>query len=210
MGNALSFPAVLNVMPTGVAVALLCLAVTVEILTVPVIVLPGGTMTLLAGALIGAGRPPLEVAVPVCVAVIAADQLAYVSGAVIVSWWRRRHPERAGQSSPARQGRAARWMAATMPSLAGASGMAYREFAPRLLAMRVPWLAAALFAGTVAADSLRKIGHVAGVAGVVASVLVIAGVFLARHRPRQVRELIGKLGLVPRAFLHRTRLVGRR
>lgn len=200
----------LNALPTAVAVALLCLAVTAEILVVPVIILPGGTVTLLAGALIGAGRPPAEVAIPVCAAVIAADQLAYFSGAFIVSWWRRRRPERSRPAPSVRRGRAARWLAATMPSLAAANGMPYREFAPRLLVMRVPWLAAALFAGTLAADSLRAIGHVAGVAGVIASVVVVAGLFLARHRPQELRELTGKARFAPRVLRCRTRLASRR
>ena len=40
-------------------------------------------MTLLAGALIGAGRPALAVALPVVAAVFAGDQLAYFSGAAV-------------------------------------------------------------------------------------------------------------------------------
>jgi hypothetical protein len=49
--------------------------------------------------------------------------------------------------------------------------------------MRVPWLAAALSVGTLAARSLAGIGHVAGIAGLVASALVVAGLLAARHRP---------------------------
>ena len=43
------------------------MGVAVEIV-VPAVLLPGGTMTLPAGALIGAGGPALAVAVPVAVA----------------------------------------------------------------------------------------------------------------------------------------------
>src|ERR1700749_419851 len=100
MVSAASLPPVLNAMPTAIAVAVLCVAVAAEIVAVPVIILPGGTVTLLAGALIGAGRPAAEVAIPICAAVIAADQLAYFSGAIIISWWRRRRPERAGNPPP--------------------------------------------------------------------------------------------------------------
>jgi membrane protein DedA with SNARE-associated domain len=194
---------VLNAMPTAVAVAVLCVAVTAEIIAVPVIILPGGTVTLLAGALIGAGRPAVEVAVPICVSVIVADQLAYFGGAIVISWWHRRHQEKAGSVPRARQGRAAKWLAATMPALAGATGMPYREFAPRLLVMRVPWLAAALFAGTLAADSLREIGHVAGVAGLIASILVIAGLVIVRHRPDSLRRLVDETGSAVRTLLRR-------
>ncbi|HEX6453645.1 MAG TPA: hypothetical protein VF060_29785 [Trebonia sp.] len=195
MVSAAALLPVLNAMPTAVAVVVLCVAVVVEIVAVPVIILPGGTVTLLAGALVGAGRPAAEVVIPVCAAVIAADQLAYFSGAFIISWWHRRRPERAGNPAPlARRGRAAKWLAATMPSLAGASDMPYREFAPRLLAMRAPWLAAALWAGTLAADSLREIGHVAGVVGLIASALVIGGLALVRWRPQALRDLARRTG----------------
>ena len=47
----------------------------------------------------------------------------------------------------------------------------------------LPWLVAALCAGTLAARSLAGIGHVAGIAGLVASALVVAGLLVARHRP---------------------------
>jgi membrane protein DedA with SNARE-associated domain len=83
---ASALPAALDALPTVAAVAVLCVGVAVEIVVVPAVLLPGGTMTLLAGALIGAGRPALAVAVPVAVAVIAGDQLAYVSGAVVIGW----------------------------------------------------------------------------------------------------------------------------
>lgn len=199
MVSAAALPPVLNAMPTAVAVAVLCVAVAAEIVAVPLIILPGGTVTLLAGALIGAGRPAAEVAIPVCAAVIAADQLAYFSGAFIISWWHRRRPERAGKpASSARRGWAAKWLAATMPSLAGASDISYREFAPRLLVMRAPWLAAALWAGTLAAASLRAIGHVAGVVGLVASVVVIGGFILAHRRPEVLRSLARRLRSVRR------------
>jgi membrane protein DedA with SNARE-associated domain len=195
MVSAAALPPVLNAMPTAIAVTVLCVAVAAEIVAVPVIILPGGTMTLLAGALIGAGRPAAEVVIPVCAAVIAADQLAYFSGAFIISWWHRRRPEREGTRTPlTRRGRTAKWLAATMPSLAGASDMPYREFAPRLLVMRVPWLAAGLWAGTLAADSLREIGHVAGVVGLIASFLVIGCLALLRWRPRAVRDLARRAG----------------
>ena len=181
-------PAALNALPTAAAVAVLCAGVVVEIVVVPAVLLPGGTMTLLAGALIGAGRPALAVAVPVAVAVIAGDQLAFVSGAAVIGWWRRRRPGPAAEQ-PERRGRAAAWLAASMPSLAGASGMRYRPFAARVLVMRVLWLAVALSVGALAADSLAKIGHVAGIAGLVASGVVVAGLLVAHRRPGVVRAV---------------------
>lgn len=204
MVSAGSLPSVLNAMPTAVAVAVLCVAVAVEIIVVPVMVLPGGTMTLLAGALIGAGRPAFEVGIPVCAAVLAADQIAYFGGAVVIGWWHRRHPERAGTFPGIRRGRAAKWLTATMPALAGASEMPYRDFVPRLIAMRAAWLAAALSAGTLAADSLREIGHVAGVAGLIASVVVIVALVLVRRRPRAPRELARRTASAVRALLYRS------
>ncbi|HEY2199267.1 MAG TPA: hypothetical protein VGH69_16475, partial [Mycobacterium sp.] len=72
------------------------------------------------------------------------------------------------------------------------------------------WLAAALFAGTLAADSLREIGHVAGVAGLIASVLVIAGLVVVRRRPDSLRALVDKTGSAVRTLLRRSRLVCRR
>jgi membrane protein DedA with SNARE-associated domain len=204
MVSAAALLPVLNAMPTAIAVAVLCVAVAAEIVAVPVIILPGGTMTLLAGALIGAGRPAAEVAVPVCAAVIAADQLAFFGGAIVISWWHRRRGERAGSLPGARHGRAARWLTATMPALAGATGMPYGQFVPRMLVMRAPWLAAALAAGTLAADSLRGIGHVAGVAGLIASVVVIAGLVLVRRRPHGPRDLIYRTGAALRALVRRS------
>jgi len=170
----------LSALPTVAAVGVLCAAVLVEIVAVPGVLLPGGTVTLLAGALIGAGRPPLAVAIPVAAAVIAGDQLAYFGGAAVTGWWRRRRPGRPARA-PARSGRAVAWFTAAMPSLAGAAGLRYRPFAVRVLVMRVPWLAAALTAGALAAHSLATIGHAAGVVGLVASVLVLAALLAVRH-----------------------------
>ncbi len=178
----------LNALPTAAAVAALCVAVVAEIVLVPAVLLPGGTVTLLAGALIGAGRPALAVAVPVIVAVVAGDQLAFFSGAALTGWWRRRRPGRAEQQ-PARRGRTAAWLTASMPSVAGGAGMRYRSFAARILVMRVPWLAAALSAGILAAHSLARIGHVAGIAGLVASGVVLTVLLVAHHRPGAVREV---------------------
>ncbi|MGH3214709.1 MAG: hypothetical protein ACRDL9_09055 [Trebonia sp.] len=182
----------LNALPTAAAVAALCVAVVAEIVLVPAVLLPGGTVTLLAGALIGAGRPALAVAVPVVVAVVAGDQLAFFGGAVVTGWWRRRRPGRAEQqpgAQPARRGRTAAWLTASMPSVAGGAGMRYRSFAARILVMRVPWLAAALSAGTLAAHSLARIGHVAGIAGLVASGVVLTALLVAHHRPGAVRAV---------------------
>lgn len=185
------FPA-LNALPTAAAVATLCVAVVVEIVLVPAVLLPGGTVTLLAGALIGAGRPALAVAVPVVAAVVAGDQLAFFGGAAVTGWWRRRRPGRAEQGSgaqPARRGRTAAWLTASMPSVAGGAGMRYRSFAARILVMRVPWLAAALSAGTLAAHSLARIGHVAGIAGLVASGVVLTALLVVHRRPGAVRAV---------------------
>jgi membrane protein DedA with SNARE-associated domain len=74
-----------------------------------------------------------------------------------------------------------------MPTVAGAVRMPYRSFAVRLIIMRVPWLAAALSAGTLAAKWLGDIGHVVGVGGVIASLIVLACLLVARHRPGAVR-----------------------
>jgi membrane protein DedA with SNARE-associated domain len=185
------FPA-LNALPTAAAVSALCVAVVAEIVVVPAVLLPGGTMTLLAGALIGAGRPALAVAIPVIVAVIAGDQLAFFSGAAVTGWWRRRRPGRAEEEPGpqlARRGRTAAWLTASMPSLAGGAGMRYRSFAARILVMRVPWLATALIAGTLAAHSLARIGHVAGIAGLVASGVVLTALLVAHQRPGAVRAV---------------------
>jgi undecaprenyl-diphosphatase len=182
LANAPGLPSALNALPTAAAVSVLCVAVLIEIVAVPAMLLPGGTMTLLAGALIGAGRPAFAVAVPVVAAVIAGDQLAYFGGAAVTGWWRRRRPARE-PALPARRGRAAAWLAAAMPSLAGAAGLRYRPFAVRVLIMRVPWLAAALSAGALAARSLAGIGHTLGLVGLAASAVVLAGLLAARHRP---------------------------
>jgi hypothetical protein len=182
-------------MPTAVAVSVLCAAVIIEIVAVPAVLLPGGTVTLLAGALIGAGRPALAVALPVVAAVIAGDQLAYFSGSAVAGWWRRRRPGRTAgpparaAGAPARRGQAAAWLTAAMPSLAGGAGISYRSFAVRVVVMRVPWLAAALAAGALAAGSLAGIGHVAGVVGLAASVVVVMGLLAARHGPGLMRAL---------------------
>jgi membrane protein DedA with SNARE-associated domain len=187
-----AFLPALNALPTAAAVAALCAAVVVEIVLVPAVLLPGGTVTLLAGALIGAGRPALAVAVPVVAAVIAGDQLAFFSGAAVTGWWRRRRPGRAKQESgaqPARRGRTAAWLTASMPSVAGGAGMRYRSFAARILVMRVPWLVAALSAGTLAAHSLARIGHVAGLAGLVASGAVLTVLLVVHARPGAVRAV---------------------
>jgi membrane protein DedA with SNARE-associated domain len=191
-----ALPSALNGLPTAAAVAVLCVAVIVEIVVVPAVLLPGGTVTLLAGALIGAGRPALAVAIPVIVAVVGADQLAFFGGAAVIGWWRRRRPEREEEREEqqrkraARRGRAATWLTAAMPSIAGAARMPYRSFAARMAIMRVPWLAAALSAGTLAAKSLAEIGHVAGIIGLVASAVVVAGFFIARHRPDAIRAVV--------------------
>jgi membrane-associated protein len=169
----------LGAMPTAVAVGVLCAAVIIEIVVLPAVLLPGGTVTLLAGALIGTGRPALAVALPVVAAVIAGDQLAYFGGSVVAGWWRR---HRAGprRERTARRGRAAVWLTAAMPSLAGGAGIGYRSFAARVTVMRVPWLAAALTAGALAARSLAGIGHVAGIAGLAASAVVVGCLLAAR------------------------------
>jgi membrane-associated protein len=179
---ATAVPHALSALPAAAAVAALCVGVIVEIVAVPAVLLPGGTMTLLAGALIGAGRPTMGVAIPIVAAVLVGDQLAYFSGATVIGWWRRRRPGRRTDKPSPRFGRAATWLTASMPSLAGAARVPYRAFAGRLLIMRAPWLAAALIAGTLAARSLTAIGHVAGIAGVVASVVVVLGLLAIRHR----------------------------
>ena len=183
MSSAAAAPLLLSALPTAAAAGVLCAAVLVEIVAVPGVLLPGGTMTLLAGALIGAGRPALAVAVPVAAAVIAGDQLAYFGGATVTGWWRRHRPGRSARE-PARGGqggRAVAWFTAAMPSLAGAAGMRYRPFAVRVLVMRVPWLAAALTTGALAARSLAAIGHAAGIVGVAASAIALAGLLAARY-----------------------------
>jgi hypothetical protein len=140
-------------------VGVLCAAVIVEIVVMPT-VLPGATITLLAGALIGAGRPALAVAVPLAAAIIAGDQLAYLSCAAVTGWWRRRRPDR--HERRVRQGLVESWFAAAMPSLAGAAGLSYRQFVPRVLTLRAPWLAAALGAGHSPPSPLRTSGMSSG------------------------------------------------
>ena len=78
---ASALPPTLSALPTGLAVSVLCVAVVVEIVAVPGVLLPGGTMTLLAGALIGSGRPVAAVAIPVVAAVIRAGRRAAPRGA---------------------------------------------------------------------------------------------------------------------------------
>lgn len=201
-------PSALSGLPTAVAVAALCAAVVVEIIAIPGMLLPGATVTLIAGALIGSGRPVLAVAVPMVIAVIGADQLAYFSGAALIDWWRRRRApaERdgasrapaAGQGRAAGQRRAANWLTAAMPTVAGAVRMPYHAFAVRLIILRIPWLAAALSAGTLAARWLGDIGHVVGVGGVIASLVVLACLLVARHRPAAVRAFARGTGALRR------------
>lgn len=187
----------LHALPTAVAVGALCAAVVVEIIVVPAVVLPGGTMTLLAGALIGTGRPAFAVAIPVAAAVVAGDQMAYVGGAAVIGWWRRRRPGGTGERR-VRRGRTAAWLTAAMPSLAGAAGMRYRVFAVRMLVMRLPWLTAALSIGALAADSLARISHVAGIAGLVASLVVVAGLLIVHRRPGVLRAVARRVTLLRR------------
>lgn len=176
----------LNAMPTVAAVGVLCVAAVVEIVALPAVLLPGGTVTFLAGALIGTGRQELAVAIPVAIAVIGGDQLAYFTGAAVTRWWRRRRP---GRQRPIRSGPLAAWFAAAMPSLAAAAGLSYRSFAVRALTMRLPWLTGALGAGTLAASSIEHLGHVLGIITVIISGVVIAGLLTARYRPGSVRAL---------------------
>lgn len=182
MAGAAALPHALNVLPTAAAVAMLCILVAAEIAAVPGVLLPGATVTLLAGALIGAGRPVLAVAVPVSAAVLGGDQLAYRTGAAVTAWWSRHRPGRAGTGRPPQQGRAMRWLTAAAPSLAGATGMPYRAFAVRILAMRLPWLTGLLAVGALAANSLAAIGRVAGIAGLAASAAVTAVLLTVRGR----------------------------
>src|SRR5260370_42205315 len=104
IAGAAAVPHALNVLPTAAAAAVLCGLVIAEIAGLPGVLLPGGTMTLLAGALIGSGRPALAVAVPVAAAVIGGDHLAYLSGSAMIGWWRRRRPGRIRDRHAARQG----------------------------------------------------------------------------------------------------------
>jgi membrane protein DedA with SNARE-associated domain len=178
-------PSALNAMPTAVVVGVLCIAVIVEIVAMPT-VLPGATITLLAGALIGAGRPVLAVAVPLAVAVVGGDQLAYFTGTAVSNWWGRRRPGRPARR--VRGGPVESWFAAALPALAGASGLRYRQFAVRVLALRLPWLAAALAAGALAAQSIGRIGHVMGIAGLPVTGCVLVVLLLARRRAGAARR----------------------
>ena len=56
------------------------------------------------------------------------------------------------------------------------------------LVLRIPWLAAALGAGALAADCIAGIGHVAGIVGIAASCLVVAGLLIARRRAASARR----------------------
>jgi len=183
---AAQLPAALNTMPTAAVVGILCAAAMVEIVILPAVLLPGGTITLLAGALIGTGRPAFAVAIPVAAAVIGGDQLAYVTGTAVTSWWRHRSGRRTIRHRP-RQA----WFVAAFPSLAGAAGLRYRPFAVRALVLRIPWLAAALAVGALAAGSIARIGHVAGIVGIAASCLVVAGLLIARRRAASARKAKG-------------------
>src|SRR5260370_6788457 len=203
IAGAAAVPHALNALPTAAAVAVLWGLAIAEIAALPGVRLPGGTMTLLAGALIGSGRPALAVAVPVAAAVIAGDHLANLSGSAVIGWWRRRRPGRTRDRRAAGQGRAEGWLTAAMPSLAGAAQMPYRSFALRLLALRLPWLAGLLAAAALAAHSLAAIGPVAGIAGLAASAAAAAALLAGRRRlplrafarPPQAR--LGGLRLAP-------------
>jgi hypothetical protein len=56
---ASGLPSALSALPTAAAVSVLCVAVVVEIVAMPAVLLPGGTMTLLAGGRGTRGRQPL-------------------------------------------------------------------------------------------------------------------------------------------------------
>ncbi len=181
-------PSALTALPTAAMVGVLCAAVIGEIVITPT-VLPGATITLVAGALIGAGRPALAVAVPLIAAIVAGDQLAYFGGAAVIRWLRRRRP---GRPVPReRRGRVESWLAAAMPSLAGAAGLRYRQFVPRVLVLRVPWLVAALGAGMLAAKSLARLGHVIGLAGVITTGVVVLALVIFRRRGVAGRRAAG-------------------
>jgi membrane-associated protein len=196
-----ALPHVLTTLPTAAAVAVVCVLVVAEIVAVPGMLLPGGTMTLLAGALIGTGRPALAVALPVAAAVIGGDQLAYFTGAAVVGWWRRRRPGRITEDRPARRGRAAKWLTSAMPSLAGAAHLPYRSFVPRLIVMRVLWLTGLLASGALAARSLAAIGRVAGIAGLVGSIVVVASLLAVHGRLRLPVRAIARALRAPQARL---------
>ena len=183
---AAQLPSALATMTTATVVGILCAAVVVEIVVLPAVLLPGATITLLAGAMIGTGRPAFAVAIPVAAAVIGGDQLAYVTGTAVTSWWRHRRGR-----GPIRHGAGQAWFVAAFPSLAGAAGLRYRPFAVRVVMLRIPWLAAALGAGALAGDSIARIGHVAGIVGIAASCLAVAGLLIARRRAASARRAKG-------------------
>ena len=182
---AAQLPSALATMTTATVVGILCAAVVVEIVVLPAVLLPGATITLLAGAMIGTG-PAFAVAIPVAAAVIGGDQLAYVTGTAVTSWWRHRRGR-----GPIRHGVGQAWFVAAFPSLAGAAGLRYRPFAVRVVMLRIPWLAAALGAGALAGDSIARIGHVAGIVGIAASCLAVAGLLIARRRAASARRAKG-------------------
>jgi membrane-associated protein len=196
-----ALPHALTTLPTAAAVAVVCVLVVAEIVAVPGMLLPGGTVTLLAGALIGTGRPALAVALPVAAAVIGGDQLAYFTGAAVIGWWRRRRPGRITEDRPPRRGRAAKWLTAAMPSLAGAAHLPYRSFVPRLIVMRLLWLTGLLASGALAARSLTAIGRVAGIAGLVGSVVVVASLLAVHGRLRLPVRAIARALRAPQGRL---------
>jgi membrane protein DedA with SNARE-associated domain len=181
----LLLPSALNAIPTGGVVAVLCVAVIGEIIVTPTL-LPGATITLLAGALVGAGRPGLAVVLPLVVAVVGGDQAAYFAGSAVRGWWNRRRPGRPVR--PPRGGAVGSWVAAAFPSFAGAAGLSYRQFVIRVLVLRVPWLAAALGAGLLASRSITRIGHVIGIVGILATVLAAACLLAVRRRASESRN----------------------
>ena len=175
----------LSVLPAGLAVAVLCALVITEIVFVPGVVLPGGTVTLLAGALAGAGRAPLEIAAPVAAAVIIGDHLAYRAGPEVVLMWRWDRPGRTRRR--AAEGGAPRWLLAAVPPLAGAARVPYSRFAVNLLAVRLPWLAGMLAAGAVAPGAAAGIGRGGGLAAAaVAAVAFLAVPAVAGRLPVRV------------------------
>ncbi len=65
IAGAAAVPDAPNVLLAAAAAAVLCGLVIAEIAALPGVLLPGGTMTLLAGALIGSGRPAARRSAPV-------------------------------------------------------------------------------------------------------------------------------------------------
>lgn len=167
MGGDAAGTHVLSVLPAGIAAAVLCVLAVAEIAVMPGAVLPGGMVTLLAGALAGAGRAPLFIAVPVAAAVLAGDHLAYRSGPAVVILWRWRGSGRAGGQVPP-------WLAAAVPCLAGSAGMPYPGFAARLLVLRLPWLAGMLSAGALGVPLVAGGGPGAAAVAAVAVIAVPA------------------------------------